>query len=225
MSSLTSRIAALLIVGVTAAGCELFTQTDRSQIPSGFGGTNNGGSGGASTGGTGGTGGTSTSECSQPSDCPGMDTDCQQRTCTEGVCGVVFTPEGTPTQTQTPSDCQVIVCDGNGAEIAQNDDLDVLDDANGCTDDVCNAGTPANVASMAGSTCTDAGGKMCDGDGACVECLAPKDCSSGICDQNKCLPASCIDGVQNVSETDVDCGGASCAPCADGLMCVLAADC
>ncbi|MBM4362125.1 MAG: DUF11 domain-containing protein, partial [Deltaproteobacteria bacterium] len=37
--------------------------------------------------------------------------------------------------------------------------------------------------------------------------------------------ASCADGVQNGTETDVDCGGGVCAPCALGRDCGVGADC
>lgn len=35
----------------------------------------------------------------------------------------------------------------------------------------------------------------------------------------------CSDGIANGSETDVDCGGGECPPCADGLQCFVASDC
>src|SRR5215470_9173793 len=38
------------------------------------------------------------------------------------------------------------------------------------------------------------------------------------------VPASCMDQVQNGSETDVDCGG-ECPPCAVGLKCNVNSDC
>ncbi|MDC0672922.1 hypothetical protein [Nannocystis radixulma] len=37
--------------------------------------------------------------------------------------------------------------------------------------------------------------------------------------------ASCEDGLLNQDESDVDCGGATCSPCADGLQCTEASDC
>jgi hypothetical protein len=37
--------------------------------------------------------------------------------------------------------------------------------------------------------------------------------------------ATCSDGARNGAETDVDCGGGTCRPCADGLACGLARDC
>jgi hypothetical protein len=46
-----------------------------------------------------------------------------------------------------------------------------------------------------------------------------------VCSPGVITPASCSDGVQNFSETDVDCGGPDCAACGDGLGCVQADDC
>jgi hypothetical protein len=37
--------------------------------------------------------------------------------------------------------------------------------------------------------------------------------------------AACKDGVKDFGETDVDCGGPACAPCADGKRCEAGADC
>jgi hypothetical protein len=36
---------------------------------------------------------------------------------------------------------------------------------------------------------------------------------------------TCEDGEQNQKETDIDCGGANCDPCATGLACVVGSDC
>ncbi len=36
---------------------------------------------------------------------------------------------------------------------------------------------------------------------------------------------SCSDGVKNTDETDIDCGGTLCPPCANGQACVVRADC
>jgi hypothetical protein len=38
-------------------------------------------------------------------------------------------------------------------------------------------------------------------------------------------PPTCTDGIKNGSETDVDCGGPSCSPCADGGGCAVNGDC
>ena len=58
---------------------------------------------------------------------------------------------------------------------------------------------------------------MCDGSGACVECLAGTSCASGVCSaSHTCSAPTCLDTVKNGSETDVDCGGASCSACHSG---------
>jgi len=37
--------------------------------------------------------------------------------------------------------------------------------------------------------------------------------------------AACADGVKNGAETDVDCGGPDCSPCAAGMACLQPRDC
>jgi len=49
------------------------------------------------------------------------------------------------------------------------------------------------------------------------------DCTQ--CSQTPCPAPSCTDGVQDGDETDIDCGGSSCAPCEDGHACGSASDC
>ncbi len=195
----------------SSAGCEFIARVDRAQIPDGEGGA--GGAGGAGGG------------CSAPADCPGTDTVCRQRTCTATVCGFVDAPAGTPTDSQNTGDCLREICDGMGTVTTEPDDLDTLEDNNDCTTDLCNAGMPENVALSPGAACASNGGKVCDGMSACVECVMPSDCTSLVCASNQCVPAACIDTVKNGSETDVDCGGADCAPCVDGLACVVSDDC
>lgn len=71
-----------------------------------------------------------------------------------------------------------------------------------------------------------AGAEVCDGEGHCVECTTPEDCEPfHACQQELCVPLQCADGLLNGQETDVDCGGSECAPCADGLVCVAWSDC
>lgn len=74
---------------------------------------------------------------------------------------------------------------------------------------------------------TDCSTGVCDGDGACVDCLVNEDCEvDEICtDQNECAPGSCDDDVENGDETDEDCGGPACGKCAVDLKCLVPADC
>lgn len=110
--------------------------------------------------------------------------------------------------------------------------------------DTCPQGNSCNRASCidgkcdfqlqtAGAACTDDGGQVCDGLGACVECNKNSDCDGNaakpLCDKKKklCVSVQCMNTVKDGAETDVDCGGTDqgCGRCADGKICLLAADC
>lgn len=244
-ASRLSAFASLLLVAslAHASGCSLLVSPDDDLIPGsggaggegaqGAGGQGQGASGGdggaGAQGGSGGEGGQG-GGCSDPSECPGTDTECRTRTCEGGVCGFDDAPQGTVVGSQVTGDCQRSICDGAGAISLENDATDVLDDANDCTIDTCEddgAGTlePSNAPSSAGATCSSGGGAVCDGAGSCVECTGGGDCASGVCTLNVCVPAECDDGVLNGDETDVDCGGAVCAKCVDGDACMAAGDC
>lgn len=74
----------------------------------------------------------------------------------------------------------------------------------------------------------DCGGAVCspcaDGGG----CRVGEDCESGLCDEGICYLAGmapCFDGELDGDETDVDCGGPLCPPCAEGAICVGPNDC
>jgi hypothetical protein len=107
-------------------------------------------------------------ECNQASQCPGMDNECQARACNATTCGFSFQPAGTPVTTQTTGDCQVNQCNGAGATVSVADNADVPVDGNQCTDDVCTAGVPSNPPKAPSTACNQAGGSVCNGNGACV---------------------------------------------------------
>jgi len=216
----------LLALALGLAGCELVAYADRDRIPSTTGGA--GGEGGSGGGGGAGTSSASSASsgavaCVLPADCPGGDTDCTVRTCVAGACGAAHVAKDTPTTNQVAGDCKRAVCDGKGAEILVDDDLDVPVDGEPCTDDRCAAGVPSNPPSGAGAACAASGGKVCDGAGACVACVVQADCDSGLkCVNNACV--TCFDLKKDGTETDVDCGG-TCSGCGPGGHCAGDADC
>ncbi|MFT3766074.1 MAG: delta-60 repeat domain-containing protein [Minicystis sp.] len=195
------------------------------------GGTGGGGAGGAtsssSSSSSSSTSASSSSgsvaECETASDCPDPGNVCVLRTCAGGACGTADAPMGTPLLAQAAGDCKATVCDGAGSTATANDDTDVPDDGNPCTIDACAGGTPSNTPAAAGAVC--GAGQICDGNGACVACITDADCAAGTCVANACVVASCTDTVQNAGETDVDCGGPSCAKCADTKKCSASSDC
>ncbi|HVY49224.1 MAG TPA: hypothetical protein VHB21_25210, partial [Minicystis sp.] len=178
-----------------------------------------GASGGGDTGGAGGG-----VMCALPSDCPGSDTECAQRTCTAGQCGVTYASAGTPLMEQTPGDCLQTVCDGAGSSHDVPEDTDIGDDGNDCTSDGCDMGTPVHAPVDAHTACA---GGVCDGQGSCVGCVDGSDCASDVCDASShtCSAATCMDGVRNEDETDADCGGATCPRCVPGKVCAQGSDC
>ena len=138
-------------------------------------------------------------QCNAPADCPGVDTECQKRTCSaEGVCGTENLKEGLATAAgQTAGDCHEVRCVG-GSPQSVAFDADKPVDGNPCTDDVCTGGTASNPSSPARTSCN--GGDLCDGDGHCYDCLVASDCpgSDSECQQRTCDNHVC--GVQNLKE-------------------------
>ncbi len=192
-------------------------------------------------------------QCNAASQCPGSDTECQTRTCNSNMCGFNFTASGTPVAAQTVGDCKQNQCNGSGGVASVNLDADVPVDGQECTGDVCTLGVPSNPPAAVNTPCTQGGGTVCDGSGACVTpgcgdgvkngtetdvdcggscadcvdgkvCLIAGDCVSGVCTGNVCQAATCSDGVKNGTESDVDCGG-SCPACANGKVCGGNGDC
>ncbi|TVQ96887.1 MAG: hypothetical protein EA398_15310 [Deltaproteobacteria bacterium] len=79
-----------------------------------------------------------------------------------------------------------------------------------------------------GETDVDCGGTACVA--RCergLRCLADGDCRDGlICGgAGRCVEPGCGDGLRNFDETDVDCGGPTCAPCRAGSRCLEDDDC
>jgi hypothetical protein len=174
------------------------------------------GSGGASSSSSGGM------QCSVDTDC-GANSECQSFTCVDGTCNVTFTPMGTAVAIQALGDCQSNVCDGKGYIVNVGDLADPVDDGNPCTLDAC-VGTETQHGFLASGTACN-GAQYCDGFGFCVECLDSSQCNSSICYKNACATPECSDMVKNGTETDIDCGGLQCSPCAPGLQCVGNPDC
>ena len=133
--------------------------------------------------------------CVAATDCPGTDGECQQRTCTAGVCGVAFTAQNTPVASQTARDCQKNVCDGAGAVTLAPDAADLPNDNNACTVDTCVSGTPTFTNATNGTSCGTAG--VC-GAGVCVGCNAPTDCPGT---DDECKARTCVANVCGVRFT------------------------
>jgi hypothetical protein len=106
-----------------------------------------------------------------------------------------------------------------------------------------NAACASNICDFVSSTCVsnfcvdqrkdgvetdiDCGGGTC---GACAvgkACINDTDCVSNACNfvSHLCMSSQCTDQQKDGAETDVDCGGGTCAACSLGLKCQVNTDC
>jgi len=89
--------------------------------------------------------------------------------------------------------------------------------------DVCTAGAPQCP------FCSDCAALVCGQDPTCCDPNGAGSwdttCVSEVASACNEACSSCSDGMKNGNETDVDCGGDVCFPCADLKMCLVAADC
>jgi hypothetical protein len=160
--------------------------------------------------------------CVNPAtDCPSTGNVCVVAVCAGAACSTMNVAANTPTGPQVAGDCKQGVCDGAGSLITIDDNTDHVADGEACTDDICVAGMPAHPPLAGGTDCAAEGPApkhLCGtvggaAAGKCVECNAGTDCASKVCTGNACIAATCMDGVQNGTETGIDCGGAACAAC------------
>jgi hypothetical protein len=126
---------------------------------------------------------------------------------------------------QTAGDCQQVQCNGSGATMSVALNTDTPMASNQCNAGICDAGAPDQDPLASGTACNEAGGTVCSGAGACVECVSPAQCGGNACVLNVCQAASCSDGLENGSETDIDCGGGGCPDCEIGEDCLIDSDC
>jgi hypothetical protein len=134
---------------------------------------------------------------------------------------------------ETDIDCGGPTC----AACTPGDTCAIGDD---CASRVCDAGLRVCVAPSCtdgvkngAETDVDCGGPSCVDCGLTKRCLAGTDCASARCSVNTttaaagyCIVATCVNGSRNGTETFIDCGGSSCAPCKIASSgCVVNSDC
>ncbi len=165
-----------------------------------------------------------TKKCNTTSDCAaGEGCDISTRTCDANECH-----DGVQDGSETDVDCGGGTCAGCIVGKKCNATSDCVAGA-GCdlTTKTCSASECHDGIQDGNETDVDCGGGMCplcpDGD----KCAVGTDCTDKVCSGAPlvCQAPSCSDGVQNGTETGVDCGGAACAACGTGLGCVKATDC
>src|SRR5262249_38908543 len=101
----------------------------------------------------------------------------------------------TPGVSQVPGDCRVHICVG-GVDIDAADDTDLPPGpppAPECTIPTCTMGAHSTPPKAPGAGCNPNGGRVCDGNGACVPCNVDTDCYGPMddCQHPKCTANMC----------------------------------
>jgi len=137
-------------------------------------------------------------QCNTVSDCTMLppDDECQTKACDNHVCTQTFTPAGTKLAMQTMGDCQDAQCDGAGQTVMQANDMDLPEDNNPCTKNVCTNGSPSHPNEPANTTCGI--NLICDNAGQCVGCVLPTDCAGN---DDFCKTRTCTNGMCGFSFT------------------------
>jgi hypothetical protein len=130
--------------------------------------------------------------CIGPIECPGTDTECHARTCTNETCGITNTTAGVKlVNGQIKGDCHVIECDGSGGTMTLVDDTDIPTTTNKCITELCNGGTPGFTYKPIHTSCGT--NLECDGTGNCVGCVTASECpgSDTDCQTRTCNGGTC----------------------------------
>ena len=172
-------------------------------------------------------GGSCATKCADGKACTAA-ADCTSNLCgTGGKCLAISCGDGIKNGTETDIDCG-----GTCSACADTKSCALAAD---CTSKNCDSVSKKCVAPACNDsikngteTDTDCGGTCATKCANTKSCAANTDCVSAHCDvagTKKCIAAGCSDAIKNGNETDVDCGGSDCSPCAATKSCALASDC
>jgi hypothetical protein len=101
--------------------------------------------------------------------------------------------------------------------------------SNTCTSHTCMSPPQqcTNGVRDATETDLDCGGGTCPACANGKACQLGGDCQSNFCNAHACAapPQQCTDTMKDGNETDIDCGGGTCAPCSNHKACQSPSDC
>ena len=169
--------------------------------------------------GGGGSGAGGTGDCDVVADCPPPASGCEVPICLANACGTLPAQTGpAPAAEQVAGDCTLLVCDGLGHAVGQNDDADAPGAPGACVATSCVAGVAVSGPVRADEPCAEAGGEVCDGAGQCVACnaashcthLMPSECATPGCSAHTCGLAPSPQGTALALQTAGDCQRTVC---------------
>lgn len=167
-----------------------------------------------------------TTLCKDGEKCDGAP-DCVSKVCFNNICKAAAPADGVKNGDETDVDCggaSAPACADNLACVVKSDCASGV-----CTAKVCQPPSPTDGVKNGDETGLDCGGAVAPKCAAGQGCLSNADCDNIKCDlaQKKCLPAAHDDGIKNLDETGVDCGGPTAAVprCATGEGCAASTDC
>lgn len=155
--------------------------------------------------------------------------DCSSTVCNTSttVCAPASCADNMRNGSETDIDCGGGVCPA--CAVGRNCSAD-----GDCASNACNTTTHTCVANQCldqhldgGETDADCGGLVCPKCADGKMCILNGDCTSAACDfvTNRCVSGLCFDERMDGAETDIDCGGSTCAKCGLGLKCKADTDC
>jgi hypothetical protein len=165
--------------------------------------------------------------CTEGADCASHVCDGRSHVCVTATCA-----DDVKNGSETDVDCGGGACPTclDGAICAQDSDCasgECDPRAQRCIPSLCNDhkvdGTETGI---------DCGGPTCPRCPNFQSCLSDQDCQSGHCSSGRvtggpgfCYSTSCQNGKKDGTESDADCGGDLCVPCALGRQCLASTDC
>ncbi len=163
--------------------------------------------------------GRNTAPCAPGGKCDGPP-DCASAICRNGTCNAAD-----PNANDTTDDG----CGGPHAPACADGKKCVVGDdcvSTICTGGICQAPSCTDGIRNGAETDVDCGGGTCPACDDGKKCKAGGDCKDAVCDPAAatCSAPTCMDGVQNQGEIDVDCGG-PCGLCGDGKKCTDGTQC
>ena len=148
------------------------------------------------------TSNTPATSCAKDAVCAAPTSLCKAATCNAaGQCETTNEPAETAC-----IDNDGTVCDGDGKCVPCVVAADCFTSDSACYAPTCASNNCSSMAAPAGTACSNDNGTVCNGFGTCIS-------------------SHCNDNVIDADESGVDCGGADCNKCTDGLGCNAPSDC